>query len=243
MVMSAAASNGAGMNGGTMTGTPTPAAASPIKLATTSPAGDITTPTPMMKMEPGMAMANQAACTATPTKSQQQAAVTLVNNTWSQAGTTYQSLAAAKAAGYRPITPTGRPVVHYLSPSAYLATVHGGPILDTAQPQSLVYANTPKGAVLAAAMYMAPKGATPPQPGGCLTQWHVHTNLCTNRTQGVVALADPTCPTGSTNKVTQPMLHIWFVPIPGGPTAVDAPDAQVVQAAEQVVTTVPNGGA
>jgi hypothetical protein len=30
------------------------------------------------------------------------------------------------------------------------------------------------------------------------------------------------------------MMHVWFVPIPGGPTAVDATDAQVVQAAEQV---------
>jgi hypothetical protein len=30
------------------------------------------------------------------------------------------------------------------------------------------------------------------------------------------------------------MLHVWFVPVPGGPTAVDAPDAQVVTAAEQV---------
>jgi hypothetical protein len=30
------------------------------------------------------------------------------------------------------------------------------------------------------------------------------------------------------------MMHVWFVPIPGGPTAVDATSAQVVQAAEQV---------
>jgi len=30
------------------------------------------------------------------------------------------------------------------------------------------------------------------------------------------------------------MMHIWFVPIPGGPTAIDAPDRQVVQAAEHV---------
>ena len=30
------------------------------------------------------------------------------------------------------------------------------------------------------------------------------------------------------------MIHVWFVPIPGGPTAIDAPDRQVVRAAEQV---------
>ena len=34
--------------------------------------------------------------------------------------------------------------------------------------------------------------------------------------------------------MTPPMMHIWFVPIPGGPTAIDAPDSQVVHAAEQV---------
>jgi hypothetical protein len=32
------------------------------------------------------------------------------------------------------------------------------------------------------------------------------------------------------------MMHVWFVPIPGGPTAIDAPDAQVVHAAEQVAS-------
>jgi hypothetical protein len=30
------------------------------------------------------------------------------------------------------------------------------------------------------------------------------------------------------------MLHVWFVPSPGGPTAVGATDAQIVHAAEQV---------
>jgi hypothetical protein len=29
------------------------------------------------------------------------------------------------------------------------------------------------------------------------------------------------------------MMHVWFVPIPGGPTAIDASDAQIVHAAEQ----------
>ena len=34
--------------------------------------------------------------------------------------------------------------------------------------------------------------------------------------------------------MTPPMLHIWYVPIPGGPTAVDASDAQIVTAASRV---------
>jgi hypothetical protein len=30
------------------------------------------------------------------------------------------------------------------------------------------------------------------------------------------------------------MMHTWFVPIPGGPTAIDASNQQVVRAAERV---------
>jgi len=38
------------------------------------------------------------------------------------------------------------------------------------------------------------------------------------------------------------MMHVWFVPSPGGPTAVDAPDKQVVRASERVSAPV-NGTA
>jgi hypothetical protein len=204
-----------------------------ISLPTTSPAGPVTMPDPNMQMEPGMKMA-RSSCTSAPTSAQESAAVSLVDTTWS-ADQKYQSLAVAKAAGFVPITPTGLPVVHYGNQANQRATAHGGPVLDPTAPQALVYANTPSGAVLAAVMYMTTsRQDTPPSPGGCLTQWHVHTNLCTTRGRGVIALADPTCPAGSVNRVTAPMLHVWFVPIPGGPTAVDAPDAQVVQAATKV---------
>jgi hypothetical protein len=211
-------------------------AASSVRLPTSSPAGDITMPNPGLQMAPGMKMASSRACTATPTAAQQRAAVRLVNASW-RGARQYQSLAAARAAGYRPITPTGAPVVHYLNPSFYRNTFIGGPVLDTAQPQSLVYANTPDGAVLVAAMYITTPGGATPQPGGCLTQWHVHTNLCFAGGLGVVGVvggAHQACPAGSSNRVTPPMLHVWFVPIPGGPTAVDAPSQQVVHAAGRV---------
>ncbi len=209
---------------------------SALSLATKSPAGKISMPAPGMQMAPGMKMASSAPCDATPTRRQRRAAVRLVNASWKDARK-YQNLAVAKAAGYRPITPVGLPVVHYLNVGSYLATITGGPVLDLAEPQSLVYANTPHGAVLVAAMYMARPGGPTPQPGGCLTQWHIHTNLCLRAGLGVVAVISrthPTCPPGSRNQVTPPMMHIWYVPIPGGPTAIDAPDSQVVHAAEQV---------
>jgi hypothetical protein len=225
------------MPGMVMPGTAAPdTAASAIKLADSTPAGDITMPSPDMQMMTGMRMASSVPCTAAPTAAQQKAVVSFVDTSWQDAKK-YQSLAAAKAAGYRAITPSGAPVVHYLNRDYYLATVAGGPILNTADPQSLVYANTPKGAVLVAAMYITyPEGPTP-QPGGCLTQWHVHTNLCLTGSLDVVGElgpGEPTCPPGSVNRITPPMIHVWFVPIPGGPTAIDAPDQQVVQAAEQV---------
>jgi hypothetical protein len=244
MVMSASASPAApaatsgstGPGGSMHMSGATAASASAISLATSSPAGHITMPSPDMQMMTGMRMASSTACTASPTKAQQAAAVSLVNTSW-QDLQKYRSLAAAKAAGYVPITPTGAPVVHYLNVAYYLRTAEGGPILNTSAPQSLVYANTSHGAVLAAAMYIAPKGRATPQPGGCLTQWHVHTNLCLTNlgvVVGVVSAVHSTCPTGSANNVTPPMMHVWFVPIPGGPTAIDAPDAQVVRAAEHV---------
>jgi hypothetical protein len=227
----AAASSGSGMHmaaGG--------ASVSSVSLATSTPGGNITMPSPNMQMMPGMKMASSATCATAPTKSQQQAAVSLVDTSWKDLQK-FRSLAAARSAGYFPITPTGAKVVHYLNIKYYIDTLRGGPILDTSQPQSLVYANTPDGAVLAAAMYISPKGDGTPQPGGCLTQWHVHTNLCTSSlgvVTGVINGTNDTCPAGSTNKVTPPMMHVWFIPIPGGPTAIDAPDAQVVRAAEKV---------
>ena len=210
--------------------------ATAVQLTTTSPAGDITMPDPNMQMAAGMQMASSKMCDAAPTAAQQAAAVRLVNASWQDVGR-FRSLAAARAAGYIPITPPGLSVVHYLNYRYYLATLRGGPVLDVAQPQSLVYANTPKGAVLAAAMYIAPQGRATPQPGGCLTQWHVHTNLCQTSfgvVVGIVTAANPVCPAGSTNRVTSPMMHVWFVPIPGGPTAIDASDSQIVSAADRI---------
>ena len=235
----AGASTAGSSAAGSMPGMRMPSqAAAAIKLANSTPAGDISMPSPDMQMMQGMRMASSTPCVATPSAAQQQAAVRFVDTSW-QGAKKYRSLAAAQAAGYRAITPRGAPVVHYLNPAYYRATVRGGPVLNAGAPQSLVYANTPKGAVLVAAMYITTPGGPTPQPGGCLTQWHVHTNLCLAPgldVVGAIGPGQPSCPAGSENRVTPAMIHVWFVPIPGGPTAVDAPDRQVVQAAERVPT-------
>jgi hypothetical protein len=196
----------------------TPSSTAALSLPTTSPAGPITWPDATMAMAPGMKMATPD-CTAQPTVAQQRAATSLVDQTVA-AASRFTSLAAAKAAGYVPLTPTGQRIVHYINPSIYRQSDQ----LDPASIPVLVYVNTPHGAVLSAAMYLRPQGPSTsdlPQPGGCLTQWHIHTNLCIGN--GAVVGTDQAgaCAAGSANRVTPPMMHVWMTPVAGGPLAPD----------------------
>jgi hypothetical protein len=230
------ASSGPAMPG--MSGSSTSTRA--LSLATTSAAGPIIWPDDMSTMAPGMTMATPN-CTAQPTTAQQQAAVALVDETVAAAAP-YRSLGAAQAAGYVPVTPTGRRVVHYINPWIYLQ----GPKLDPQRIPVLVYVNTSHGAVLSAAMYLLPQSAAgnPPQPGGCLTQWHIHTDLCFSAGKVVGTNDAGTCAPGSANRTTTPMMHVWLTPIAGGPLAPDPPEADQLAAANHMpTTTTPNGTA
>jgi hypothetical protein len=193
----------------------------------------------MSTMAAGMQMATPD-CTAQPTKAQQQAAVNLVDQTVN-AVAPYSNLAAAKAAGYVPVTRSGRKVVHYINPSIY----RQGPTIDPHNIPVLVYVNTAQGAVLSAAMYLMPPSrdaATPPQPGGCLTQWHIHSDLCFTGGSVVGNNATGTCATGSTNRTTAPMMHVWLAPVSGGPLAPDPPAADEIAAANQLPALTPSNG-
>jgi hypothetical protein len=159
-----------------------------------------------------------AACTAPVTATEQAAADQLVAAT-RQAIAPLADLAAAQAAGYRTITPPAARVVHYGNP----AYIHDGRTLDPAHPESLVYAiGANDRAFLLGAMYLLDDPlAAAPQPGGCLTQWHDHTNLCIAPGKGMVATvaADGTCPAGSSNQQTTLMLHVWSIDTSAGPFA------------------------
>jgi hypothetical protein len=194
----------------------------------------------MGTMAAGMKMATPD-CTAQPTVAQQHAAVTLVDQTVAAAAP-YKSLAAAKAAGYIPITPSGQRIVHYINPTIY----RQGQLLNPASIPVLVYANTSHGAVLLAAMYLMPKSSsvTPPQPGGCLTQWHIHTDLCFSSGRVVGTDASAPCTAGSTNAITAPMMHVWMNPVTGGPLAPDpSARSEVLGALTAPVLSPPNGTA
>ena len=181
-------------------------------------------------------------CNAQPTNAQQEAAVALVDQT-AAAVAPYQSLDAARAAGYVPVTPTGRKIVHYVNPLIY----RQGQPMDPSSIPALVYVNTAHGAVLSAAMYLAPRSSgeqSAPQPGGCLTQWHIHTDLCfsVGRVVGTDNLGS--CSPGSLNETTQPMMHVWLAPVSGGPLAPDPPPLSEVVAANHLsALDLPNGTA
>jgi hypothetical protein len=224
---SVARANGAAMPGMSAGGSSS-GKVTALSLPTDSPAGSIAWPDDMSTMAAGMEMA-EPDCTAQPTAQQQRAAVEFVNQTVA-AAQKYTSLAAAEAAGYVPVTQRGARIVHYINPAIYRSETSA---LDPSAIPSLVYVNTGHGAVLAAAMYLTPRGTTPPQPGGCLTQWHIHTDLCFSGGRVVGTDAGSSCAAGSVNQVTQPMMHVWMVPVTGGPLAADPPAVSEVEAAAQ----------
>jgi len=132
----------------------------------------------------------------------------------------YATVGAALAAGYRQTTPwrflTWGPA-HFTNP----AFNRDGRTLDPAVPETLVYMRLPRGGtVLIGAMFVAPRG-TGPRPGGPLTEWHTHDNLCV-RADGRVALATGPgqCPPGSFFLgAAVEMMHIWTFDNPDGPFA------------------------
>ena len=67
-----------------------------------------------------------------------------MDTSW-QGARKYRSLAAAKAAGYHAITPRGAPVVHYLNPAYYRATVRGGPVSQHPLPQQVTRSGIRRG--------------------------------------------------------------------------------------------------
>jgi hypothetical protein len=165
-------------------------------------------------------------CTAKPT-SQQVLRTTEYVQATSAAVAKYKNLSAALADGYVPITSTSYPVVHYLN----FRYMNRQDVLNPNTVDSLVYATTPYGPVLVAAMYLMPGPGDGPMPYGCLVQWHGHTNLCSSDATGQIDGLQP-CGIGSHAIPDTPfMTHVWQVPVAGGPLAIDPSDLQIVEAA------------
>jgi hypothetical protein len=121
----------------------------------------------------------------------------------------YQDSAVAMAAGFEagPVS-DAEPLLHFQNKANANVT------LDPNRPQALVYARTPHGLRLVGAMFQMPQvGQWGPDPGGPLTQWHQHEGICFSPFGFEFSFATPfwTCPVGSTNITTPPMLHVWIV--------------------------------
>ena len=139
----------------------------------------------------------------------------------------YEDWHQAWAAGYRPGS-TSMPSTHWMN-DAY---VKAGYVMDPHRPQGLVYANSKHGPVLLGAMFqMQHINQFGPDPGGPLTAWHQHENICVTPLGLEFSLMTPyaTCPLGAIDVSVSPMLHVWFVKTSGGPFAVDI-DSSVVAA-------------
>jgi hypothetical protein len=163
---------------------------------------------------------------------QQQAAATALYDETAAAIEPYRDSRSAWAAGYRPNGSTTMPSTHWIN-NAY---VNSGYVMDPHHPQGLVYANSHHGPVLLGAMFeMKGIGVFGPDPGGPLTAWHQHQNICFTPFGLEFSLMTPfsTCPLGAIDFSAPAMLHVWVVPNPqGGRFGVDI-DPKVVAAIDR----------
>jgi hypothetical protein len=137
----------------------------------------------------------------------------------------YAQVSAAVADGYTTIGDAGTGFEHYVK----WTLLNDGRVLDTAAPESLVYAVRGGVKTLVSAMYMADKGTpindkTLVDYAGGLMQWHVHTNLCwltLNGAMRVVGVTDAqgACRFGFVETDGSPMVHVWITPHECGPFA------------------------
>lgn len=130
----------------------------------------------------------------------------------------YADPQAALAAGYKPLGGSRQFMTHWVN----VGFMRDGDPLDPTRPASLMFENTASGPQLIGAMYIMPYGQCGPDFGGPITDWHEHTNLCYSSPTGgwlesEMTPQQPQCPAGSYNHDSQWMLHVWTVPVAGGP--------------------------
>jgi hypothetical protein len=134
------------------------------------------------------------------------------------------------------VSPLTYPVVYYVNPAIEAANAAAKRTLNPAHIDGLIYAQIPSGEmVLAAALYVLPATVTkPPMPFGALIQWHQRTVVC-RPLDGAATTLDitgtPPCGAGSVQAPTPYVAMVWQVPVAGGPTAIQPPDIQIVEAA------------
>jgi hypothetical protein len=143
----------------------------------------------------------------------------------------YQDWHVAWAAGFRPGGSQTLPSTHWMNQR----NIEAGYVMDPKHPQGLVYANSKHGPVLLGAMFQMKKlGVFGPDPGGPVTAWHEHENICFTPFGFEFSFMTPmsVCPLGAIDISAPAMLHVWTVDNPAGPFAVDI-DPKVVKRIDQ----------
>lgn len=179
---------------------------------------------------PGASPAPGSSSSAVPTPEQRAAADRLVADI--RAGVApYADVNAAMKAGYVQSTRWGAGTwgpAHFTN----FTYSRDGRLLDPERPESLVYLKLPSGrVVMLGVMFSAPQGQGP-RPGGPLTGWHTHDNLCISASgQAVIATGPGQCPAGAFFVGERiEMMHIWLFDHPEGPFA-HALSADAIRAA------------
>ncbi len=180
-------------------------------------------------------------CASEPTFSQEINSVQYIQST-SEAVARYADVSSATAAGFVAVSPVNYPVVYFVNPAIEAANAAAKRTLSPAHVDGLVYAQTPSGQeVLAAAMYVLPSTVTkPPMPFGALVQWHQRTAVCGPLLGSATTLnitGFPPCGSGSVQSPTPYLTMVWQIPVAGGPTAIQPPDIQIVEAAVMQAAT------
>ncbi|MCA1691070.1 MAG: hypothetical protein LC733_02310, partial [Actinobacteria bacterium] len=163
-----------------------------------------------------------------PTKAQIVAAEKLIADTKAGTARYAASMYAASADGY--VGPSTPATTDHYSNGAYSGD---GRVLDPTRPESLMYTLTSRGPVLVGVMYlMNVPGEFGPEVGGCLTRWHVHTNVClsTATFQPVQEMVEgQACPVGTFHFIPPPALHVWLIDVPGGRFAPDLDEDYLIR--------------
>ncbi len=150
-----------------------------------------------------------------PTAAQHRAAMKLVEDT--RRG--LAKIPDGTAAALRRYHPWGVPQdrgIHWVN----LEYSQDSDVLNPDRIESIVFAMTDDGYRAIGALYVMPEaGMKGPTPGGCMTEWHDHSDL----------------PTGNGRE----MLHVWIVDMPGGPFAHRADPDYVASMWQPAGVTVP----
>lgn len=192
-----------------------PAAAESESGASAHTHGDARATTNHHEDDPTMKLVGDT--TTPPTQAQSAAAAKLATDTRA-AIAKYEDVDVALAEGYKPDGEALDFAVHYTNKKRE----NDGKILDPDAPETLVYSDTSFGPpVLLGVMYSMPGlQRDAPAPGGSLTVWHLHTNICMSPIPPFfVGVVSPfgACTAGSLSVTSGAMIHIWTVDWAGGP--------------------------